>query len=207
LKEQSQNLLRFSVRFDPYSPTAEEDYEALKEELKKFDIIALLKSELAKSRIHISLSKKIVSAIRFINESQRNNAVVSLVKNAELLYPIYANVLYVAKALFSELSQEAKDEIIEYIRGFIRNKSHVVQVELNLAFAVGLLSCRKGGENEEILSNIYRETTSMAIRRDIILAMARWKAWPWLSDLRNNFRTLSVRVTIGGTMCGQSFPR
>jgi hypothetical protein len=191
LKEQSQNLLRFSVRFDPYSPTAAEDYEVLKEELKKFDIIALLKSELAKSRIHISLSKKIVSAIRFINASQRNNAVVSLIKNAELLYPIYANVLYVTKALFSVLSQEAKDEIIEYIRQLIRTKSHVVQVELNLAFAVRLLSCEKGGENQEILNNIYRETSSIAIRRDIILAMARWKAWPWLSDLRNNFRTLS----------------
>lgn len=115
---------------------------------------------------------------------------MSFIKNAELLYPIYANVLYVAKALFSELSPEAKDEIIEYIRRCIQTKSHVVQVELNLAFAVRLLSCEKGGENEEILNKIYRETTSMAIRRDIILAMARWEAWPWLSDLRNNFRTL-----------------
>jgi len=43
LKEQSQNLLRFSVRFDPYSPTAGEDCEALKEELKKFDIYCTLK--------------------------------------------------------------------------------------------------------------------------------------------------------------------
>jgi hypothetical protein len=105
------------------------------------------------------------------------------IQNAELLYPIYANVLYVAKALFAELSPEAKAEVIEYIRRFIRSKSHVVQVELNLAYAVRLLSCEKGGENEEILNKIYRETTSMV--------MARWKAWPWLSDLRNNFRTLS----------------
>jgi hypothetical protein len=31
LKEQSQNLMRFAIRFDPYSPTAADDYEALKE--------------------------------------------------------------------------------------------------------------------------------------------------------------------------------
>jgi hypothetical protein len=67
LQEQSKSLLRFSLRFDPYSPTREEDYEALRQEIEKFDIIALLRSELAKTRIHISLTKKIVSTVRFIS--------------------------------------------------------------------------------------------------------------------------------------------
>jgi hypothetical protein len=55
--------MRLSLRFDPYSPTAVDDYEAMREELGKIDILGLLKSELVKSRIHISLSKKIVSAV------------------------------------------------------------------------------------------------------------------------------------------------
>ena len=97
LQEQSQNLLRLSVRFDPYSPTASADYAALKDELGKIDILSLLKAELTKSRIHISLSKKIVTAIRYIDEPQRSEAVISLIENAELLYPIYANVLLTAK--------------------------------------------------------------------------------------------------------------
>jgi hypothetical protein len=58
LEEQSQNLMRLSVRFDPYSPTAQEDYEILKSELGKIDILALLKAELTKTRVHISLSKR-----------------------------------------------------------------------------------------------------------------------------------------------------
>lgn len=97
LRQQTQNFLRFSIRFDPYSPTAGDDYETLKAEIKKYDIISLLRGELSKSRIHISLSKKIVTAIRFIDSEQRNNAVLSLISNSELLYPIYSNVLLVAR--------------------------------------------------------------------------------------------------------------
>jgi hypothetical protein len=60
LKEQSQNLMRLSIKFDPYSPTAEQDYEALKKELEKVDIVGLLKAELTKSRVHISLEKNLL---------------------------------------------------------------------------------------------------------------------------------------------------
>lgn len=82
-----QGLLSFSIRFDPYSPTALQDYEELRAEIRKYDIISLLKAELTKSRIHISLSRKIVAAIRFIDEEQRDDAVISLISNANLLYP------------------------------------------------------------------------------------------------------------------------
>jgi hypothetical protein len=48
-KIEPQNLLSFSIRFDPYSPTAADDYELLKKEIQKYDIISLLKAELTKS--------------------------------------------------------------------------------------------------------------------------------------------------------------
>jgi hypothetical protein len=72
LTDLSHNLMRLSLHFDPYSSAVKGDYEALRGELQKIDIFALLKAELVKSRIHISLSKKIVSAIRFIEEPQRS---------------------------------------------------------------------------------------------------------------------------------------
>jgi hypothetical protein len=191
LAEQSHNLMRLSLYFDPYSLTAKDDYEVLRGELKKIDIFALLKAELVKSRIHISLSKKIVSAIRFIEEPQRSDAVLSLITNEALLYPIYSNVLWVVTALYDELPEPSRKLIVEHVRKLVNTKSHVVGIELNLLYAVRLLACSEGPENEEILNRVFKGATSVAIRRDIILAMARWKAWPWLSDLKNVFRTLS----------------
>lgn len=108
LKEQSHNLMRLSLRFDPYSATAADDYEDMRKELEKGDILMLLKSELAKSRIHTSLTKKIVSAIRYIDESKRDGMVMALIENSDLLYPIYANVLFVAKDIFTELRAETR---------------------------------------------------------------------------------------------------
>ena len=191
IKEQSQNLMRFAIHFDPYSPTAADDYETLRAELEKFDILSLLKTELVKSRIHISLSKKIVSAIRFIRESQRNEAILALISNEVLLYPIYSNVLWVVKTLYDELADGTQAEIIQHVRKLVKERSHAMQIDLTLSYAIRLLSCSAGPENEETLNRVFKETNSISIRRDIILAMAKWKAWYWLSDLRGNFRTLS----------------
>jgi hypothetical protein len=183
--------MRLSIRFDPYSPTAAADFELLKAELRKFDILSLLKAELVKSQIHISLSKKIVSAVRFIDADQREEAIWSLVSNEDLLYPIYSNVLWVARTLWDELRPETQSKVIKHVRNLVRAKSHVMQVDINVSYAVRLLSCFAGPENEDTLNRVFKEASSISIRRDIILAMAKWKAWYWLSDLRPNFRTLS----------------
>ena len=189
-KPQAQNLLSFSIRFDPYSPTARDDYETLRKEIQKYDIISLLKAELGKSRIHISLSKKIVTAIRFIDNDRRDDAVLSLVTNSDLLYPIYANVLIVARALYDDLTKATRDLVSENILNLIKNKSHVLQPELNLAYAIRLIAASEGPEKEEALNRVYGETQSSILRTDIILTMAKWRASYWLSDLKTKFRTL-----------------
>ena len=191
LKEQSQNLMKLSLRFDPYSPTASDDYEALRKELEKVDILMLLKSELAKSRIHISLTKKIISAIRYVDKIKRGGMVVSLVHSSDLMYPIYSNVLFVTRSVFTDLNEDDQNAIISYVKKLIRAKSYTMQVPLNLSYAVRLLSCSRSADSEELLNNIYNDTKDVTIRRDIIVIMARWQCWEWLFNLRNNFRTLS----------------
>ncbi len=191
IRTQSKNLLRFSLRFDPYSPTAIEDYEALRNQIEKFDLLGILKSELTKSRIHVSLSKKIISAIRYIDETQLDDAVTSLIQNPDLLYPIYANILMVIKTLFDDLQLDTQQKIIGHITELIKNESHVLRVDLNLAYAVRVLACQQSPENEELLNRTYAQTRSVLLRRDIILIMAKWRAWYWLSDLKTTFRTLS----------------
>lgn len=191
LEEQSQNLMRLSIRFDPYSPTAHEDYELLRTEIGKIDLLFLLKAELTKSRIHISLSKRIVSAIKYIDEPQRSDAVLSLIQNENLLYPIYANVLLVAKTLYDDLRENIRKEIIRHIRTLLLTNSHVLQTDLNLSYAVRLLSCEAGSENEEALNRAFNQSESSLIRKDVIMAMAKWRATYWLSNLKANFRTLS----------------
>jgi len=57
---------RLRIHYDPYSPTREEDYEALVAELNRFDIVGMLGRELAKSPIDEGLTRRLVAAVRHL---------------------------------------------------------------------------------------------------------------------------------------------
>jgi hypothetical protein len=188
----SRRLLSFSLRFDPYSPTAAEDYEKLKDEVRRFDIIGLLKEELTKTRVHIALSKKIVSAVRYLEGTTRDDAVLSIVENSEVLYPIFSSVLIMMDQVYNELGDDTKRRIAERIVGLVKSDSHILRVDVYLCFALRVLQHGRTEEAQQLLKDLYEERKSDIVRRDIILIMALWSDWYWLSDLRNRYRQLSA---------------
>lgn len=190
--ERSRQLLSFSLRFDPYSPTAHEDYEKLKDEIRQFDILGLLKEELAKSRVHIALSRKIVSAIRYLDGKTRDDAVLSIVNNSDVLYPIFSSALIMIDRVYGELSKETQEEIVTKITDLIRSDSHVFRIDVLLCFALRVIQHSFNEENQQLLKELYESRDSEIVRRDIILIMALWNDWYWLSDLRNRYRQLSA---------------
>jgi hypothetical protein len=189
--ERSKRLMRFSLRFDPYSPTAENDYEDLKAKIREFDIIELLQDELSKSRIHIALSRKLVAAIEYLDGHTRDNAVLSIVENAEILYPIFSSALMMVDKIFETLGPEIKILLTDRIIELIRSDSHVFRVDVHLCFALRVLQHTNTEEIQQLLKDLYTERKSDIVRRDIILIMALWGEWYWLSDLRNQYRQLS----------------
>jgi len=48
---EEQKLLSISIRFDPYSSNADEEYEAVKEAIEQIDILGILGREVAKQSI------------------------------------------------------------------------------------------------------------------------------------------------------------
>lgn len=187
----SRQLLNFSLRFDPYSPTAEDDYEALKREIKRFDIISLLKDELAKSRIHIALSRKILLAIRFLDGKTKDDAALSVMDNNEALYPIFSSALVMLSTVYNELGEATRRQISESIVKMIRDGSHVFRVDVHLCFALRVLQHARSANVEQLLKELFETRRSDIVRRDIILIMALWRDWYWLSDLKNKYRQLS----------------
>ncbi len=122
----------------------------------------------------------------------RDRAIVSLIENAETLYPIFSSILTVVKDVFLELSSDAKASVANGIIALIKDRSHVMNVELNLAYAVRVIAEYKSAATQEILVGIYGNPKySALVRRDVILAMTKLGAWPWLSDQRISFRAMS----------------
>lgn len=190
--EQRPSLMAFSLRFDPYSPTASDDYEKLKQEVKKYDILEILKDELGKSRVHTTLARKLVQAVRYLDDDIRDQAVLSVLENSEVLYPIYSAVLIMLDQTVDSLSEEVRRKVKTELSALITSDSHIFRVEMHVAYAIRVLSHFNEPEVTALLQKIYDDHNSPVIRRDIILTMARYGEWYWLSDIRNNFRQLSI---------------
>jgi hypothetical protein len=189
--ERSKRLMRFSLRFDPYSPTAEDDYQDLKNKIREFDIVGLLQDELSKSRIHIALSRKLITAIEYLDGRTRDDAVLSIVENGEILYPIFSSALIMIDKIFESLGEDTKERLTDRILTLLRSDSHIFRVDVHLCFALRVLRYTNTEEIQQLLKDLYNERKSDIVRRDIILIMALWGEWYWLSDLRNQYRQLS----------------
>ena len=170
---QRSQLLRFSLRFDPYSPTRDEDFERLKQEVKRFDIISILKEELSKSRVHMALARKVVAAIRFLEGNSRNNAVRSLLNNDDVLYPIFASVLLVVDHVLEELSPSTQKAIVERLQSMVEKDSYIFRVDVHLSYAIPILATSNTVKGRALLHSIYENRASPLIRRRIILAAAK----------------------------------
>jgi hypothetical protein len=193
-------FLNLHIHFDPYSATAAEDYDQLKSQLSQFDILSLLRAELSKSRIHSALTQRLVRAIRYMDETPRQQAVLSLLENIEILAPVIPQVMMAIRNSIADLEPDFIDKVHAIIRKLIQERNYVAQVDLNLAFMIRVLSGRHSIENELLLIQLYRSPHGFGsgfapyIQRDIMLILARWEVTYWLSDQKNYISTAHAWV-------------
>jgi len=182
---------RLRIRYDPYSPTADDDYKALTKELSRFDIVGMLGRELTKSRIDESLTRRLVSSIKLLPESSQNDAMRSMFDSLDLLYPIFPSVMQLCRHLHANLTPDVQTDAYASLRHLIECGSYITQVPANLAYAIRVLANDDSEETEILFASLYKDSSSMMIRRDLIVLMAFRKADYWLSNCRTSFATLN----------------
>lgn len=186
-------LMRLSLRFDPYSPTAEEDYDSLKEAVSSIDIVGILAREIAKTNIDTQVTKQAIGAIRALAPEHRSAATEALLHpgNLETLAPVFSNVMRLFRQLYGELDETTKDLADTTMLSLFKDGSHLIHNELNLSYLLGVFGQRHTAEKETILIELYEKKPSPLVRKEIILIMAKWGATYWLSDLMRRFGSLS----------------
>lgn len=184
-------LMSLSLRYDPYTANAEENYEALKAALKEIDIIALLNDQLAQSRIHIPTTKKIVAALALIDNAAQFGAVLSMLDNMSALFSICSNIFITISAMMKNFSDSERAAISERLRKLYDDGHEVMQVPIHIAYAVRILSQDKTAANQGFLHKCYDREDSVLVRRDIAATFANWRNFPWLSIYIKKFSTLN----------------
>lgn len=189
---EAQRFLELPLHYDPYSESAAEDYEHLRAEMQRFDIVGLLLGELRKTRMHRALSLKLIKAIKYLEAPVVNGMVISLLTNIDIIAPVFPSVMLMLREVMKTLDTTTMNFVSQKLLSLIKNDSYVVSVDLNMAYAIRVLGHLKSVEAEQALSDVFIKSSSPIVRRDIIVIMARWKAFYWISDLRARFRTLSA---------------
>jgi hypothetical protein len=188
---QARTFRRLRIHYDPYSTTAVTDYQMLAEQLSKFDIVGMLGRELAKSRIDEGLTRRLIGAIKLLSPPSQNDAVRSMLDSLDLLYPIFPSVMQLCRALLPALEPAVRTSLFDSIRKLVAGDSYITQVPANLAYALRILANDDAEETELLLAALYKKSSTMMIRRDIILFMAYRRADYWLSHCRTTFATLT----------------
>jgi hypothetical protein len=186
-------LLNISIRFDPYSPTAKEDYENLKAAVNEIDIIGILAREISKSAIEPTVVRQAINAIRALDPSLQPGAIRTILdpSNLDVLLPVFVSILRLIRSLYNEVDDQTKDYIDDILLNLFNDKSPLLSVELNLSYFIQVIGLRYNQEKEEMLVALFEKDTRPLLRRLIILIMANWRCHYWLSDLKLKYSGLS----------------
>jgi hypothetical protein len=194
-------FLGLRLHFDPYSTTAVEDYERMMALIDEFDVLGLLRDEITKGRIHVNLTRKLVGALRYMDETSRSQAIVSLLENVDTLAPIIPQVMLAVRQCLDDLQDtETVDEVMTTVRKLIEDEHYIAKNDLNLAYMVRVLAGRHSQANERMLIRLYSAVHGYGaqpapnIQRDIVLALAKWRVKYWLSERKHTFITDHVWV-------------
>jgi Reverse transcriptase (RNA-dependent DNA polymerase) len=186
-------LLNISIRFDPYSPTAEEDYENLKNAVKDINIIEILAKEVAKTAIETSVVKQAINAIKALDPVLQSGAIRMVLdpNNLDVLSPVFVSILRLTRSLYKEVDDSTRDFIDDTLLNLFKDKSPLISVELNLSYFIQVLGIRYTNAKEELLADLFERETRPLLKRLIIITMANWNCCYWLSDLKNRYIGLS----------------
>jgi len=138
-----------------------------------------------------SLTRKLIKSIKYLDAETKQKAVLSLMDNLEVLYPLFGQIMITLRAIYDELNPDTKTSVLQRVRELIAGNSHIICVPTHMAYALRLLAQDNSVECDALLADLYKQQHSMMIRRDIILAMARHNADYWLSNCRKQYATLT----------------
>lgn len=183
-------FMSLPIKYDPYSPNAKVDYDKIKDSLKDFNILSLLNEELQKSKIHQQFSKRLIQSLDIAENDVVSEAFKIIVQKYQILYPIFPIIMIAAFKNFYRLNKDVKKLILDSIVGLFTKKSHIIQNDLNVAYAIRIIGLEPTYKNELFLVKLYERTKSELIKSICLQIMIRWKKHYFISDLRTQFSSM-----------------
>jgi len=182
-------LLSISIRFDPYSPHAAEDYERLRTALHDIDIVGILGREVAKASIDQVVAKQAISAVASLEPEQRDGAIRTLldVETVNVLAPVFMSVMRLVRAVYDDLSDASKEYVSDFLEQLHRSSAHVLSVDVNLAYFVQAIARTRSTRKNQVMVDIFDRSHNQMVRRQVVMGMIESEGTFWLREQKGNF--------------------
>ncbi|MDF8262867.1 RNA-directed DNA polymerase [Luteipulveratus flavus] len=186
---EERRFVRLSLRFDPYSQDAAEEYERLRKELEDFDIVDMLSREVGKSRVNLPVVRRLTQALGFVDADIQEAAIGTIVDSLEMLAPAMPVVLRVLDDLAADLSSDTISSVTSEIRRRIVDGSYFMNLPMNLAYGLRVLRHEQNAENLILAKKIYSSSQAPPfLQRDIVLHMHNWRSSAFISAERRHYQ-------------------
>ena len=131
-----QRLLHLAIRFDPYSPNAEDDYEALKDAVKQIDILGILSREIRKTVIDRPVARQAIGALRALPLDQCESALHVLLDPANLrtLSPVFPQIMRAVRGTYERFDRLTQERIAVAMLRLAKEGDYILDFDLNLAY-------------------------------------------------------------------------
>lgn len=194
--DETSKLREIDLHFDPYSDTADSDYEELRETVEKLEVQVLLNLELQKGQPDAFLVAQIGRTLKLHPPSIALQLCKTLL-DSKNLHAFRASWSTIMRGITSVRADEANSEIFDPLDQLLdaipEHSPHLLLPEANcLHFLRAIRFRRTNTRAEYVFSTVYSSTTSETVKRACIECWRLWKDRPSFIRMRNKWSSLGT---------------
>ncbi|CAH0270103.1 hypothetical protein SRABI70_03461 [Pseudomonas sp. Bi70] len=192
---QANTLREIDLRFDPYSDTADEDYEQLKSAVRQLDIMRLIGGELGKTQPDGFIVTQISRTLKLLPPQTTEEVCRSLLESTNL-HAFRASFSKIMRGIASVLEDESYAPIHSAIEVLLDNipshSAHLLSVDTNCLHYLRAIRSTSSVKRARFVSSTHAHSQVETIRRACVECWRSWKDRDRFIALRQKWTSLSA---------------
>jgi hypothetical protein len=192
-EESTAALRELDLHFDPYSDSAQVEYEQLKRSFENIDIQFLLDLEKEKSQPDSFVLAQIGRALKFQEPHVAAQLCATLLdpKNLDSFRASWSKIMRGVYSVRANDDHAAVfDQVDDLLDRIPSSASHLLMPEANLLHFLRAIRFRRSEIRGAFVRRVYDQSSSQAVKRACIDCWRYWRDRPSFTRLRNQWQNL-----------------
>lgn len=193
--DDASKLREIDLHFDPYSDTAADDYEELKETVESLEVRTLLALELHKGQPDAFLVAQIGRTLKLHNPEVALQLCQTLLapKNLHAFRASWSTIMRgIASVRADEAFRDIAEGIDDLLDAIPGHSPHLLLAEASCLHYLRTLRFRRTQDRAKYVLDVFDGTRSQTVRRACIDCWRQWKDRPSFIRVRNQWNSLGT---------------